>query len=233
MDSEMRKSIEKPKLSTAIRLLGGRNILIVIIATIGMIPGLFPTGGCIMTYQDITTQMLPFVYETKRMLASGVPFWSWNTFFGDNFLASYAYYTVFNPFTWINCLFPYKYLFQGFTIVLYLKFLVCGYVAQAYLRKMGFDERLSLIGCLLYTFSSWAITDLYYYMFLEPMILFPLLLIFVERFLRKEKHWCSGLVMATFVVVAVNYYFASINLIAAAYISSAGWLMQRMKPERS
>lgn len=216
MDSEMRKSIEKPKLSTAIRLLGGRNILIVIIATIGMLPGLFTSGGYYMMYQDITTQMLPFVYETKRMLASGVPFWSWNTFFGDNFLASYACYTVFNPFTWINCLFPYKYLFQGFTIVLYLKFLVCGYVAQAYLRKMGFDERLSLIGCLLYTFSSWAITDLYYYMFLEPMILFPLLLIFVERFLRKEKHWCSGLVMATFVVVAVNYYFASINLIAAA-----------------
>lgn len=198
-----------------LNFLANRNILILIIATIGMLPALFGTGGYFIR-GDITTQMLPFVYETKRMLASGTPFWSWNTYFGDNFIGSYAYYTVFNPFTWINCLFPYKYLGLGFTLVLYLKFLICGYVAQKYLKKIGFDERLSLIGCLLYTFSSWAITNLYYYMFLEPMILFPFLLIFVERFLRKEKHGFTGLTMATFVVVAVNYYFAAVNLIAAA-----------------
>ena len=195
-------------------VLTNSSILILLIATIGMLPSLIGTGGYYIK-GDITTQMLPFVYETKRMFASGMPFWSWNTYFGDNFIASYAYYTVFNPFTWINCLFPYKYLGLGFTLVLYLKFLVCGYVAQKYLKKTGFDDRLSLIGCLLYTFSSWAITNLYYYMFMEPMILFPFLLIFVERFLKEEKHGVTGLTMATFVVVAVNYYFASVNLIAA------------------
>ena len=180
-----------------------------------MLPELVTAGGYLIR-GDITSQMMPFVYETKRMFASGEPFWSWNTYFGDNFIASYAYYTVFNPFTWINCLFPYKYLGLGFTLVLYLKFLVCGFVSQKYLLKIGFNERLSLIGSLLYTFSSWAITNLFYYMFMEPMILFPFLLIFVERFLRKEKHKNTGLALATFVVVAVNYYFASVNLIAAA-----------------
>lgn len=191
-----------------------RNILVLLIVTIGILPTLISVGGYYI-YGDITTQMLPFVYETKRMLASGVPFWSWNTYFGDNFIASYAYYTVFNPFTWVNCLFPYKYLGLGFTLILYLKFLVCGYVTHLYLKKLGFGEKFSLIGSLLYTFSSWAICNLYYYMFMEPMILFPFLLIFVERFLRKEKHPYSGLALATFVVVAMNYYFASINLIAA------------------
>ncbi len=194
---------------------GSRNILILIIATIGMIPAFLTSGGYYI-HGDITSQMLPYVYETKRMFASGAPFWSWNTYFGDNFIGSYAYYTVFNPFTWLNCLFPYRYLGLGFTLILYLKFLVCGYVAQKYLKKMGFGERLSLAGCLLYTFSSWAVTNLYYYMFLEPMILFPLLLIFVERFLRKERYACPGLALVTFVVVAVNYYFASVNLIAGA-----------------
>ena len=191
-----------------------RNILILIIATIGMLPQLISYRGYYIA-GDLTQQMLPFVYETKRMFASGVPFWSWNTYLGDNFIASYAYYTVFNPFTWINCLFPYEYLGLGFTLVLYLKFLICGYVVQKYLRKIGFDERLSLIGSLLYTFSSWAISNLLFYMFMEPMILFPLLLIFVERFLCKESHRYTGLALATFVVIAVNYYFAAINLIAA------------------
>lgn len=197
------------------RLITNRNFLILIIATIGMLPQLVNYGGYYIA-GDLTHQMLPFVYEAKRMFASGLPFWSWNTYLGDNFIGSYAYYTVFNPFTWINCLFPYEYLGLGFTIVLYLKFLVCGYVAQRYLKKIGFDEQLSLIGCLLYTFSSWAISNLLFYMFMEPMMLFPFLLIFVERFLRKERHAYTGLAMSTFVVIAVNYYFAVINLMVAA-----------------
>lgn len=209
-----------------------RNILVLIITTIGMLPELLNYGGYFIN-GDATHQMLPFVYETKRMFASGVPFWSWNTYFGDNFLASYAYYTVFNPFTWINCLFPYKYLGVGFTLVLYLKFLVCGYVSQAYLKKIGFDDRLSLIGSLLYTFSSWAISSLCLYMFIEPMLLFPFLLIFVERFLKKERHACTGLIMATFVTVAVNYYFASVNLIAAAiYFFFRLWHSYKLPAER-
>ncbi len=210
------RSFKKISIKDSVKVMfANRNFLILIIATIGMLPVLASVGGFYI-YGDITTQMLPFVYEMKRMFASGVPFWSWNTYFGDNFIASYAYYTVFNPFTWINCLFPYKYLGQVFTIVLYLKFLVCGYIAQKYLKKIGFNDKLSLIGSLLYTFSSWAISNLYYYMFMEPMILLPFLLIFMERFLRREKHAYSGLALATFVTIAVNYYFASVNLISAA-----------------
>lgn len=209
-----------------------RNALIVAIATIGMLPMLLSAGGYYIG-GDITHQLLPFVYETKRMLASGAPLWSWNTYFGDNFIGSYAYYTVFNPFTWLNCLFPYAYLGLGFTLILYLKFLLCGWVAQRYLMKMGFDARLSLIGCLLYTFSSWAITNLIYYFFLEPMILFPLLLIFIERFLHNERHACSGLALAVLAVVAVNYYFASVNLIAGMiYFFFRLWHLHRLGSDR-
>lgn len=196
-------------------ILTNRNILILIVATFGMLPELVSVGGY---YQlgDSTHQLLPFVYETKRMFESGIPLWSWNTYFGDNFIASYAYYTLFNPFVWINCLFPYKYIGVGFTLVVYLKFMVCGYISQVYLRKIGFGDRLSIIGCMLYTFSSWAITNLYYYFFVEPMILMPFLLIFVERYLREEPHPYTGLISSVFIVVVVNYYFAPINLIAAS-----------------
>ncbi len=212
MSSKVRK--DQIMRSTKLTHLPDRNLIILIIATIGMLPQLASFAGYYIP-GDITHQLLPFVYETKRMLSSGLPFWSWNTYFGDNFIASYAYYTVFNPFTWINCLFPYRFLGAGFTLMLYLKFLLCGYVAQKYLKKIGFDEQLSLIGCLLYTFSSWAISNLLFYFFLEPMILFPLLLIFIERFLRKERHSYTGLAIATLVVVSLNYYFAAVNLIAA------------------
>lgn len=203
----------KKTIQKAGTILLNRNILILVIVTIGIMPVVVSTGGFII-HGDSTTQILPFVYETKRMLSTGLPFWSWNTYLGDNFYSTYAYYTLFNPFTWINCLFPYRYLDVGFTVVLYLKFLTCGYVAQKYLKKIGFDDKLSLTGCLLYTFSSWAVSNLFYYMFMEPMILFVLLLIFVERYLRDERHGFTGLAIVVAVMVMINYYFAAINLIA-------------------
>lgn len=191
-----------------------RNCLIIIIATIGMLPELCSSGGYIIS-GDITHQILPFIYETKKLLSSGAPLWSWNTYLGDNFYAGYSYYTLFNPFAWLNCLFPYRYLALGFTLIMYLKFLLCGYLANKFFKCLGFDDRLSLIGSLLYTFSSWAICNLIFYFFYEPMLLLPLLLIAVERFLQGRSHPYSTLIGGTFVVVIVNYYFAPINLLLA------------------
>lgn len=185
-----------------------------LILTIGLLPLFINTGGFFPNF-DATTQILPFIAETKRMFASGHPWWSWNTYLGDNFIGSYAYYTVTSPFAWINCLFPYKYLGVGFTFTLYLKFWACLYLSKLYLKEMGFDEKLCAIGCLLYTFSSWAIDNLGYFMFMEPMMVFPWLLYAIERFIKCKKYSAPILSLAVGVTVITNYYFSVGSLIAA------------------
>ena len=55
---------------------------------------------------DFLYQEIPFILETKRMLVTGAPWWSWNTYLGADFIGSYAFYTLTSPFVWINCLFP-------------------------------------------------------------------------------------------------------------------------------
>ena len=80
-------------------------VLIIIVLTVGLTPSWLQYDGFMLT-SDFLNQQIPFIIETKRMFASGTPFWSWNTYFGDNFLAAYSFYTVTSPFVWINCLFP-------------------------------------------------------------------------------------------------------------------------------
>lgn len=191
-------------------------LALVAITLVGILPSLLCNEGRYLPEADFVNQQIPFIYETKRMLSSGIPLWSWNHFFGDNFIGAYSFYTLTSPFVWIDCLFPYSYLVWGIMLTLLLKMACCGWVSYAYLRKMQFNQQLSMLGALMYTFSSWAITNLFYYHFMEPMICFPLLLMAIEHYLSGGRQRHVLLALATFVVAFINYYFLVCSLLAAA-----------------
>lgn len=81
---------------------------------------------------------------------------------------------------------------------------------------MAVTDGSSSIGGLLYAFSSYAISNSFYFHFFEPMIVFPLLLLAIEKFLNKEAYCKISLILTSFLVVFINYYFAVCSFIAAA-----------------
>ena len=190
------------------------SILIVLITIVGILPALLQYG-CFMLVTDMASQEVPFIIETKRMLMSGCPLWSWNHLIGDNFIGSYSFYTLTSPFVWINCLFPDQWMLYGITFTLVLKMLCSGLACYGYLRKMAISSQSAIIGGLMYAFSSFAVSNLFYYHFLEPMIAFPLLLMAIERFLRREHYGGVCMVLASFLVFFINFYFAACSMIAA------------------
>lgn len=186
---------------------------IILITLVGMLPSLLQYG-CYMIATDLSNQEVPFIIETKRMLMSGYPLWSWNHLLGDNFIGSYSFYTLTSPFVWFNCLFPDQWMLQVITFTLLLKMICVGLAAYAYLKKMSISGEMSLVGALMYTFSSFAISNLFYYHFLEPMIAFPIFLMAIERYLRSERYGGVCLALASFLVFFINYYFATCSMIA-------------------
>lgn len=190
-------------------------LCLLLVAVIGTLPVLVGNDGLWLLNSDAIFQNVQFIIETKRMLLSGTPLWSWNHYFGDNFIGAYTYYTLGTPFAWLDCLVPYRYMLQAFTISLFLKLLVCGWLAWIYFRKMGFSENLSTVGAAMYTFSSWSVVNLTYYHFLEPMMVFPLLLVAVENYIHAGRYRNTGLIAASFIVIFVNFYFAFCALLTA------------------
>ncbi len=182
---------------------------------IGISPALVQYG-CFVMETDFASQQIPFILETKRMLSQGVPFWSWNHFLGDNFIGCYSFYTLTSPFVWLNCLFPESIMLYSITLILILKMVCAGCSAYLYLKKMLRNSQLVLIGALMYTFSSFTISNLYYYHFLEPMIVFPVYLLCLEKYLRNERYSASLLVIASFLVAFINFYFLPCTIFAAA-----------------
>ncbi len=193
-----------------------RRLLFLILFTLAvtLLPVAFLWGDLWLS-SDFVHQEVSFILEAKRMLATGAPWWSWNTYLGSDFIGSYAFYTLTSPFVWINCLFPESMLEVGLSITFALKFLCMGWLSWHYLCKMGVSRQNSAFGAYLFTFSSFSIASLYYYHFYEPIMAFVLLLIAIERLLRHEKWGLTCLALASFVVTFVNFYFAIGSIIAA------------------
>lgn len=194
------------------------SLLIFLVIVLGTFPVFFQYGDYLF-FSDFLNQQIPYIIETKRMLSSGSPLWSWNTYLGQNFIGAYSFYTLTSPFVWINCFFPEEYIIKSLFFTLILKFISAYLTSYFYFRKMAVSKDNSIIGGLLYTFSSYTITNLYYYHFFEPLIVFPLLLIALERFFRKERFCLTLLILASFLITFINFYFSICSFIAAAIYS--------------
>ncbi|MDE6277812.1 MAG: YfhO family protein [Muribaculaceae bacterium] len=190
-------------------------LLIIAVLTVGLLPVWFDFGYN-WANMDFATQQIPFLLETKRMLASGTPWWSWNTFLGENFIGAYAFYTITSPFVWLICLFPAKYILWGVLCSVYLKTICTGLAVFLYFRKMDFVENLCILGSLMYCFSSFFIGSLFYFHFCEPMMMFPLLLIAEEKVVHRDHRAYLWLALAVFGVIFVNFYFALSSIILGA-----------------
>ena len=191
--------------------LGSLLFVTALLFTIGILPLLLDIRS--LGSYDFTQQQIPFILETKRMLASGAPWWSWNTFSGDNFIGAYGFYTLTSPFVWIICLFPIGKMMWGLLLAFYLKSMCTSAFAYVYFRKMSFNNETSCIGGLLYSFSSFYICNLFYFHFAEPIMVFPLLLTTIECVVRGEQRCYVWLALASFAVVFVNFYFALPSMI--------------------
>lgn len=195
-------------------------LLCVIVGIISLLPCLISGGGQLVYYGDYFRQYVPFLRETKRMLASGSLGWSWNTLLGDGFYGAYSYYTAVNPFAYIAMLFPDSLLLYGTLFAQLVKFAVAGVTSMAYIKLFVKDDDYAAIGAVLYTFSGFTIINNNYYFFMDVIAVFPLLLFGIELVGKKHSlRSCLTLVLCVFVNAVMNYYFlVSSGILCIIYV---------------
>lgn len=192
--------------------------ILLLTATIGLLPIILRLSGLMGGNMscDFISQILPLTIEAKKMLASGAPMWSWNSFMGDNFIGANNFYVLGTPFTLICCLFPYDYIAVGVIVCLLLQVVLYGVSSMAYLRRMGFNDELARLGALMYALSSFCIISVYYFSFAIGIILFPLILIGVEELLERKRYAESKLACIVAIAITCNFYFAAMSLLGAS-----------------
>jgi len=136
----------------------------------------------------------------------GLPQIAFEIGLGEDIIGQLSYYIIGDPFAYISLLFPMKHLELAYTFLIILRMYCVGLSFLIF----GFYKKLkpinNLVGALIYTFSGFILfAGVRHPYFLNPAILFPLLLIAIDILFKKDK--IALLTILTFISLLSNYYF--------------------------
>ena len=155
---------------------------------------------------DIKSQYVVFYQNLKESILSGdFPLWSHNMFLGNNFIASKAYYLVGDIFAYIPILLFWISIENCLLIIQILKLLTSYILFKKLCKLYNFNNTTAITCSLMYMLSSWILVFIGQPMFQTSYCLFPLILIAIEKYLKKQK---GGLVyLSALLYVGANFYF--------------------------
>lgn len=203
-----------------------------VLALFALAPAILPYGGRFVTRGDFIEQQLPFILETRRILRGGLNSYSFNTFLGAPAVGSYAFYTLGSVFVWGLALLPAALIPYGISVMAVLKHAVCAVTSFCYLRRMIKNEKLALLGSILYTFSSFTLVNTQFYHFTEIIAFFPLILLGMEMVMSDRPH-PGALALFCGLNTLTNYYFMLSSALLAALYFVFRFFSRDWKPYRT
>ena len=183
-------------------------VLILLILYIGR--EVFPFGENMYLRSDMYHQYAPFVKEFQRNLQHGGSLlYSWNIGLGNNFASTYAYYLA-SPVNWLVGLFPDTLVPEFMNLMLILK---AGLMSAAFtwylVRKFHRSDYIATVFGCFYAMSSYMAAFSWNVMWLDCLVLFPLILIGLEKLIREKK---PAMYVITLAVCIISNYYISIMI---------------------
>lgn len=179
-----------------------------VILTVYAINHIAPFGDRSILWSDLYHQYAPFLKELRDKLLHGDSlFYSWSTGLGKDFLVQAAYYTA-SPLDLLALCFPGERLSEAVALLITLKTALCGMSFSGYLRKRFQKNDISVIVFgLLYAFSGFVTCYYWNIMWLDTVILFPVVVLATHQFLERKKPVL--LYVSLTLTIWVNFYLAA------------------------
>ena len=169
--------------------------------------GIFPFGEECFLRTDMYHQYAPFFSEFQYKLTHGGSLlYSWDIGMGVNFSALYAYYLA-SPMNWLVALCPRQFLIEFMTVLIVIKTGLSGLFFTWYLRKYtGTREFGSCFFGIFYALSGYMAAYSWNIMWLDCILLFPVILFGLERLVKEKKGmvYCIALGLS----ILSNYYIS-------------------------
>ena len=184
-------------------------------AALFFLPFYIIDGGFFHYAGDFNSQQISFYrYMNGFIKGAGYPdsaftsvhnTFSWATDLGSGVMNAYSFYLYGSPFFYFSLIFPQKWLPYLMVPLLVLKFAVAGGGAYLYLRRYVKNINYAVLGACLYTFSGFAVYNVFFNHFVDVVALFPYLLWSLDEALYNDRRsWFAFWVAVNLVN---NYFF--------------------------
>ena len=175
-----------------------------------IVRGIFPFGSETFLRTDMYHQYAPFFSEFHHKLHHGGSLlYSWDIGLGVNFTSLYAYYLA-SPVNWLILLCPKGLILEFMTYMIVIKIGLSGITMNYYLRKhFETTEVSSTLFAILYALSGYISAYSWNLMWLDCIILFPLIMLGFERLMKGGS---GALYVVTLGVSILSNYYISIMI---------------------
>lgn len=179
--------------------------------------GVYPFGENCILHIDMYHQYCPFFTEFLHKLRTGGSLqYSWNLGLGSDFVSLYAYYLA-SPLNFFIVLCPKQFVIEFMTLLVLIKIALCGVTFFWYLkyhfRFIGKDYKMhsnqvipALVFSTAYALSGFVAAYSWDIMWMDCILLFPLILAGLEKLVREGKPCLYFLTLA--VSIFANYYIS-------------------------
>ncbi len=189
----------------------------VILTLVLRVMGFYPFGERSLLIMDMNDQYVHFFSSLKGLFSGDTSlFFSWEKGMGQNYIGLFAYYLA-SPLSFITVLFSTDTLPLGILLLTIIKISLCGVTLSIYLDK-AFDENraFKLYFTTAYALMSYNLVYSLSLMWLDAVILLPLILCGIEYIIRKGRGTLFILSIAA--VFICNYYLAfSVSVFCVMY----------------
>ncbi len=207
--TELNSVVEQKKKKREINwtLLAAWGIPSAIMFVLFIANGIYPFGDRSFLFSDMYHQYMPFFSEFMDKVKAGENlYYSWNVGVGSNFLALYVYYLA-SPLHWLAFLFPKAYLIEFMSYLVIVKIGLCGLCFCIYLQK-HFQTKtpITVVFAVFYALSGYMAAYNWNIMWLDCVVLFPIILLGLERLVKEGKPilYCVALALS----ILTNYYIS-------------------------
>lgn len=182
-------------------------IPVVILAVIYYMRDIFPFGEEMYLRSDCYHQYAPFHKEFFNKLKEGGSLtYSWNIGLGVNFSALYAYYLA-SPVNWFIALFPENHIIEVMNGYIILKAGLCSLSFAYYISKHFKTKNITIAAfSIFYALSSYFAAFSWNLMWLDCLVLLPLIILGLERLVKENK--CFLYCITLGIAIISNYYIA-------------------------
>ncbi|WP_295728011.1 YfhO family protein [uncultured Limosilactobacillus sp.] len=178
-------------------------------------------GHTFILNRDALNQHLPLMVKYRQAVLEFLhhPFhahqvWSWQMGLGTDTFQVYSYYTLGDVFSYVSLLFPAHKMTMAYQIILILRMYCVGLAFIYFAQHFHFRDNVILGGTVAYMVNAFLLyACIAQPFFTTPFILFPLIVVQIERVLQNGSAW--PLVGVFFWMLVSNYYLAYVLGIGA------------------
>lgn len=194
-------------------------VTLVLLAIVFWCNDLYPFGVNSIVQVDADYQFIPVLYRIYDFLHGNASVIYDDIGLGNSIYTSMIIQgSIFSPITWLVYFVKRSEIINFFNVLVIIKMCLLSLTSYIYIKNTyKVSNFYQILFSVIYTFNGWILLNYFNIMWLDSVILFPLIVLFLDKLLFENKY--MGYIITLSLSLIISYYISAFILIFIVFYS--------------